>query len=79
MSAYIQLTYACPYTCHGFTTPVRRDGLCTRPTVVDKRLNTLDLMMEFILKVPALKNSVQRDVILKEVVLKDSTIYGDKH
>ena len=37
------------------------------------------LMMEFILKDPALKNAVQRDVILKEVVQKDSTIYGDKH
>ena len=46
------------------------------------RHNTLDLiylMMEFILKDPALKNSVQRDVVLKEVVQKDSTIYGDKH
>ena len=31
-------------------------------------------MMEFILKDPALKNSVQGDI-----VLKDSTIYGDKH
>ena len=25
-----------------FTTPLRRGGSCTRPMVVDKRLNTLD-------------------------------------
>ena len=32
------------------------------------------LMMEFMLKDPELKNSVQGDIILK-----DSTIYGDMH
>ena len=42
------------------------------------------LMMEFILKDPALKNSVQGDVALNEAVQKDSvqkdsTIYGHKH
>ena len=37
------------------------------------------LMMEFILKDPTLKNSVQGDIILKNAVQKGSTLYGDKH
>ena len=62
--------------CHGFTNPLGRGGSCTRPMVVDKRLNTLDFiyLMEFILKDPALKTSVEGDIILQV-----STIYGDKH
>ena len=50
-------------------------ALGPRRWIKDSKLGIfIYLMMEFILKDPALKNSVQGDVLPK-----DSTIYGDKH